>query len=164
MTDALPPRPNLDWLRKTAKQHLQQLRRADPSAKLSAAQLAVARQYGLHVAIETGREDVVELLLAVDFGHRQIVTWLLQQGANVNARSSNDSHCTALHSAAWNGDLEMVELLVSAGADLTARDDEHRGTAREWAETAIRVTHNPRCQGVAEYLSAREAQPRDPHA
>lgn len=85
------------------------------------------------------------------------MTWLLQQGANVNARASNASHCTALHSAAWNGDLEMVTLLVAAGADLTARDAEHHGTAREWAEAAIQITHNQRCRVVAEYLQERES-------
>ena len=41
-----PPHPNLDWLRKTAKQRLSELREADPLAKLADAQRAVAREYG----------------------------------------------------------------------------------------------------------------------
>jgi ankyrin repeat protein len=44
-----------------------------------------------------------------------------------------------LHSAAWNGDLPMVRLLVGAGADLAARDEEHDGTPLGWAEVAIDV-------------------------
>src|SRR6266700_5688902 len=46
MSQALPARPNLDWLRKTAKQELHQLRKTNPDAKLAGAQLALARQYG----------------------------------------------------------------------------------------------------------------------
>lgn len=42
----LPERPNLDWLRKTAKQSLQQLRETQPQATLADAQLALARAYG----------------------------------------------------------------------------------------------------------------------
>jgi ankyrin repeat protein len=90
---------------------------------------------------------------AVDFGHLALVEWLLARGANVNARATAQSRHTALHSAAWNGDLPMVRLLVGAGADLTARDEEHEGTPLGWAEVAIDVTNNPKCREVVEYLS-----------
>jgi len=46
MPQALPANPNLDWLRKTAKQRLVQLRASQPDAKLHQAQLAVAHTYG----------------------------------------------------------------------------------------------------------------------
>jgi hypothetical protein len=46
MSQALPARPNLDWLRKTAKQQLHELRKDNPGAKLASAQLALAREYG----------------------------------------------------------------------------------------------------------------------
>ena len=36
MSQALPARPNLDWLRKTAKQELHELRKTNPDAKLAA--------------------------------------------------------------------------------------------------------------------------------
>lgn len=42
----LPERPSLEYLKKLAKQRLQELRRADPDAKLAAALLGVAREYG----------------------------------------------------------------------------------------------------------------------
>jgi len=42
----LPARPSLEHLRNEAKQHLKVLRRQNPQTKLSAAQLAVARDYG----------------------------------------------------------------------------------------------------------------------
>jgi len=42
----LPERPSLEYLRKLAKTRLQELRRADPEAKLADALLQIAREYG----------------------------------------------------------------------------------------------------------------------
>jgi hypothetical protein len=63
----------------------------------------------------------------------------------------------ALHSAAWNGDMEMARLLVEGGADIAALDEEHRGTPRHWAEVSVTVTNNPKCRAVAAYLAGLEA-------
>jgi ankyrin repeat protein len=46
MPQALPANPSLDWLRKTAKQRLVELRAHQPNARLHQAQLAVAHHYG----------------------------------------------------------------------------------------------------------------------
>jgi ankyrin repeat protein len=92
------------------------------------------------------------LVAAVDFGHHDVVQWLLDRGADANARSSVGSRGTALHSAAWQGDLRMARLLVAAGADTDARDVEHDNTAAGWARVAMQVTNNPACAAVAEYL------------
>jgi ankyrin repeat protein len=89
---------------------------------------------------------------AVDFRHHALAEWLLQHGGNVNARSDAESRHTALHSAAWNGDLTMVKLLVAAGADIDARDDRYDGTPIGWAETSIEISNNPKCTEVVEYL------------
>jgi hypothetical protein len=43
---SLPDRPSLEWLRKTAKHRLSELRGTNPNAKLAEAQLAVARENG----------------------------------------------------------------------------------------------------------------------
>ena len=40
---------------------------------------------------------------------------------------------TALHTAAWNGDLDLVRRLVSLGADLDARDGRFDGRPVDWA-------------------------------
>lgn len=40
---------------------------------------------------------------------------------------------TALHTAAWNGDLDLVRRLVSLGADLDARDGRFGGRPVDWA-------------------------------
>jgi ankyrin repeat protein len=100
---------------------------------------------------------------AVDFGHHDLVRWLLGRGGNVNARSDAGSRHTALHSAAWNGDVEMVRLLLAAGADPAIRDHEHDATALGWAETSSAVTNNPRCAEVAAILrEGGEGTPRVP--
>jgi hypothetical protein len=82
-----------------------------------------------------------------------LVQWLLDRGANANARSSIGSRGTALHSAAWNGNLPMVKLLVAAGADIDVRDEEHHNTPAGFAEVAITVSNNPRCKDVVDYLA-----------
>jgi ankyrin repeat protein len=96
---------------------------------------------------------------AVDFGHHDLTQWLLGQGANVNARTDAQSHHTALHSAAWNGDLRMATLLVEAGADVDARDDQYHNTPAGWAKVAITVTNNPNAKDVADYLAGLEPPP-----
>jgi ankyrin repeat protein len=91
---------------------------------------------------------------AVDFRHYDVVEWLLANGGNPNARDEARSKQTALHSAAWNGDLRMVQILVAAGADPSARDEQYDGTPLGFAETSIEVTNNPRCSEVAAYLTS----------
>jgi ankyrin repeat protein len=99
------------------------------------------------------------LMAAVEAGHRALVAWLLARGASVNSRASGQSRQTALHAAAWNGDLALVQLLVEAGADVDARDEEHEATPRGWAETAIEMTGNAACRAVVEYLAGLEPPP-----
>jgi len=97
------------------------------------------------------RLDAV-MMAAVDFRHYVLVEWLLAHGGNVNARADAQSRQTALHSAAWNGDLRMVQMLVAAGADRSLVDEEHKTTPLVWAEVSADVTNNPQCRDVAEYL------------
>jgi ankyrin repeat protein len=103
---------------------------------------------------EIARRDAV-LMAAVNFRHHDLVRWLLSMGADANARTPGLSRQTALHNAAWNGDLDMVQLLVGHGADLHARDGEHDNTPRGWAETSARITNNPNCMDVAAWLAAQ---------
>ena len=100
------------------------------------------------------REDAV-MMGAVDFSHHDLVAWLLANGANVNARADAQSKHTALHSAAWNGDVRMVEILLNAGADVNARDAQYDATPLGWAETSVVVTNNPKCEEVAALLRGR---------
>ena len=103
------------------------------------------------------RSDEV-LTGAVEFKHYDLVRWLLDSGANPNARTSGESKHTALHAAAWSGDLEMVKILIAAGADMNARDLQYNGTPLGWAKVAVDVTNNPACNQVAAHLRSLGAR------
>ena len=92
------------------------------------------------------------MMAAVELGSQELVEWLLARGGSPNARSTDESRHTALHAAAWKGDLRMARLLVEAGADRSIRDARHDGTPLDWAETAHQITNNPACAEVAAYL------------
>lgn len=65
------------------------------------------------------------LHLASFFGHRDLAAFLLERGADVDARSQSERFArsnTPLHAAAANRRLEVAELLVARGADVNARD------------------------------------------
>ncbi len=108
---------------------------------------------GFAQAPDAIRADPV-LMAAVDAGQHEVVAWLLARGASANARTDVQSGQTALHVAAWNGDRRLVEMLLAAGADLHARDEEHDATPRGWAETALEITRNPLAGAVAAHLAA----------
>ena len=46
MPTPFPESPSLEWLRKQAKRRLEELLRAQPSARLADAQFALAKEYG----------------------------------------------------------------------------------------------------------------------
>jgi ankyrin repeat protein len=112
----------------------------------------------LHLAVESGHENIVELLLAntadinaknksgqtpldlaVEWGQTNIAKVLLAHGANIG-----DALVCALQTARPHKN--MVELLLAAGADVNARDDK--------GNTPLDVTWEP---DIAELLLARGA-------
>jgi len=63
------------------------------------------------------------LSLASYFGHRRVVEFLLKSVADVHAAARNAQKVTALHAGASGGDLEIVAMLLEAGADPNARQE-----------------------------------------
>ena len=55
------------------------------------------------------------------FNHFDVAEFLIQKGADVNARNRDEG--TALHGAAFLGHADIAELLIQRGADLNARND-----------------------------------------
>jgi ankyrin repeat protein len=67
------------------------------------------------------------LHLSAFFGKAGAVRMLLNKGAPVTARSTNDLHNTPLHAAAAGGHSEVVQILLDRGANANAR--QHGGWA-----------------------------------
>lgn len=164
MSQPLPARPNLEWLKRLAKDRLAALRARDPEARLSDAQLAVAREHGfpswrqLKAHVEQVREQLAEpepravpdasasaaippddaeladLLAAVRDGDAVRAAQLLNHRPAL-ARAHGPGGQTALHLAARYDDPTLAVLLVSAGADLEAKYGESGHTALSWAVT-----------------------------
>ena len=68
-------------------------------------------------------------------GDAEAVKWLLDHGANPNARWNHwDAEVTPLHLAAFQSGTAVVRLLLDAGADPDIRDSKHDGDAKDWAE------------------------------
>jgi ankyrin repeat protein len=122
--------------------------------------MALARLGDLNALARAAARDATQVIVdavlwaAADGSQTETVRWLLARGARPNARTGPPSRHTALHAAAWHGNLPLVMLLVDSGADVHARDDEYDSTPLGWAETSIDVTGKPGCEQVVEYLRA----------
>jgi ankyrin repeat protein len=116
MPQALPANPHLDWLRKTAKLRLAELRAEKPDARLHQTQRAVANEYGFN--------SWRALKAHVD-------------GINPAARDHAD-----VFEAARAGDVEMVRRAFASGFDPATPDSDGRTVhqiAKERGHEAIEV-------------------------
>lgn len=164
MSESLPVRPNLEWLKKVSKERLDALRAADPNATLSDAQLAVARQYGfpswrkLKAHVELVRQqpeevllpsagspvdaatvppddaDLVQLFAAIDAGDMKVISQLLGRRPEM-AKARGTAGQTPLHAAAQNDDPRLCMLLLACGADPNATFGDSGHTPLSWAVT-----------------------------
>ncbi|MEJ2406268.1 MAG: ankyrin repeat domain-containing protein [Candidatus Thiodiazotropha sp.] len=64
-------------------------------------------------------EGFTPLMMAINNGHEEVVRYLLDSGADVNA--SGKLGRTPLHLAAFNGMLELAQTLISQGANVNAK-------------------------------------------
>jgi ankyrin repeat protein len=162
MPQPLPLRASLEWLKKTCKDRLVELRAADSGAKLSDAQRTVAREYGFAswrrlkshveqvqqavepltaaVRLSTDRHvpaddpDLALLLAATEAGDLAAVTVLLGRRPEL-ARAHGPDGQTALHVAAQCNDNRLAVYLLSCGADPEAKFGASGHTALSWAVT-----------------------------
>jgi ankyrin repeat protein len=138
----LPERASLEYLKKLAKDRLQDLRRADPQAKLATALLAVARDYGfaswraLKAEIEQRQTKNAVFFEACAKGDVEVLRGLLANDPSLvrldraNARYHG---WTGLHSAAQGGHVDTVRLLLDHGADPNAREQGDNTYPLHWA-------------------------------
>ena len=69
-----------------------------------------------------GYESLTPLHYASEYGHLQIVEYLISISANIEAIDENGK--TALLYASQNGHLQIVEYLISRGADINVKDED----------------------------------------
>lgn len=138
-----PDWASFDYLKKLARERLRELRRDDPSAKLSAALVSVAREHGFESwralradvrqrqstntaaffdACARGNVDVLRGLLAKDPGL-----------ARIEDPAARHRGWTGLHTAAQAGHADAVRLLLDHGADPDAREAGDNTYPLHWA-------------------------------
>ncbi|MBT6144566.1 MAG: hypothetical protein HOH74_03990 [Gemmatimonadetes bacterium] len=79
----------------------------------------------------TAQEVLDEALVYASQNRQQeALSFLLDHGANA---SGMPYYASALHAAAYNGDVAMIDLLLLSGADPSVRDGMHGGTPADWA-------------------------------
>lgn len=127
----LPERPNLEQLRKQAKE----LRASEKLASLSDAQLALARRYGfpswpkLKLAVEQ-----IELRQAIQDEDVDRARALLDESPTLASSQFADGG-SPIHAAAERDSPVMLELLTRYGASPSARFGTSAHTALSWALT-----------------------------
>ena len=62
---------------------------------------------------------------AVEAGHANIISLLIEHGADIEARSKSINGGTPLNRAAWDGRFEIGQYLLDHGADINSRDSNH---------------------------------------
>jgi ankyrin repeat protein len=138
MAKTLPDKPNLDWLKKAAKERLAILRAQDPSARLHQGQLEIARDYGFanwralkaHVDSRSVDGQVIAATLAGDVA---ALGRLLETYPRKLALTGGPWNAPLLHLAAERGHLECVGLLLRQGFEVGTRDRTDKATALHWA-------------------------------
>jgi ankyrin repeat protein len=146
----LPARPSLEHLKNEAKQRLKALRQRDPQARLAAAQLALARDYGFaswrqlktHVdKISPAELDPKTVFAAARAGDTQTVRRALEGGFNPAA---TDDDGRTIHQIGKADGHEAIELL--------ARDFQERETRPPEIRKAIDAILDAADKGRADDL------------
>lgn len=148
---SLPERPSLEYLKKLAKDRLPALRRADPTARLADAQLAVAREHGFPSwrALRTRltvleathghepsrpAETIPTLFDAIKRGDEPAVQAMLTADPPLAQARDADGSTPLLQAAEWNQP-GIVALLLARGADPQRPYAHSAHTPLSWALT-----------------------------
>jgi hypothetical protein len=125
MSRQLPPRPNLEHLRKQAKERLEQLQQQDPSAQLADAQHALAREYGF-ASWPVLRAGVEDRLAAFARGTRLFAGAWTADLARSQRHPANQFQSATIEFEVDGEDLRVSDLVV----DEAGREERHVNTIR----------------------------------
>ena len=117
----LPERPSLEQLRKQAKEHLDTLRAADPSANLAAAQHALAREYGFE-----SWPKLVHHVESVQPERRMLQPAELKSDQKLLWSPGRGTDLWKLFQACAAGDLTAVRALIAKDPSLARAHYEYR--------------------------------------
>jgi ankyrin repeat protein len=99
----------------------------------------------------TAKPHDPELLkAAIEAQQEKIIRWILNTGKDINEPDAQG--ISPLHTAAWQGNLEIVKMLVKAGANLFDKDAEHDAMSAQWARHNLQTHNKKSCEAVAEFL------------
>lgn len=138
MTKAIPPRPDIAWLKKAAKQRLIELQQSDAAARLHHAQLAIARDYGfsswraLKAQVDRLSLDGQIIAASTSGALSELDRLLSEHPAKIDI-AGGQWRRPLLHLAAAGGHLDCVDLLLQRGFDVNLRDQADRAFALHWA-------------------------------
>jgi ankyrin repeat protein len=138
---SLPDAPSLEWLRKEAKRHLDELKATRPEAKLADAQVDVARRYGFKSwrAMKAHIDSLSvegQLFAAADKGDVETLTRLLDEHPDKLMSRNQPYEHTLLHVAAFKGHLGVVDLLLERGISPNVKEKGDRTYPMHWAAAA----------------------------
>src|SRR5262245_54550583 len=117
----LPDRPSLEQLRKQAKEHLATLRATDPSATLSSAQHALAREYGFG-----SWPKLVHHVESMQPANRMLQPAALKSDQKLLWSPGRGTDVWALIQACASGDLEIVQTLIAKDPSLARSHYDYR--------------------------------------
>ncbi len=139
----LPERASLEYLRKLAKDRLQDLRRNNSDAKLATALLSVAQDHGfpswraLKAEIDRRDAQTVERFFdactAGDLDQLRRFAGEERRLLRASDRRAPHAGWTALHAAAKAGQADAVRVLLDYGSDPNARESGDNTTPLHWA-------------------------------
>jgi ankyrin repeat protein len=138
---SLPENPNLEWLRKQAKQRLAELRRTNPAAKLAEAQFDLAKLYGFSSwrALKAHVDSLTidgQLIEAARRGDVDTLTALLDKHPEKLEMRVPPYDSMLLFPAAESGNVAAVDLLLKRGLDVNYREKGDNTYAMHWAAAA----------------------------
>jgi ankyrin repeat protein len=141
MSLSLPDNPNLDWLRKQSKRRLDELRQAQPDTKLSDAQFDLARLYGFSSwrALKAHIDSLTaegQIFAAARSGDVDTLRAMLDKRPELRHARLKPYSWSLLHVAAHGGWLAAVDLLLTRGLDVNARESGDNTYAMHWAAAA----------------------------
>jgi ankyrin repeat protein len=145
MARSLPPRANLEHLRNDAKQRLKAMHAQDPGARLSDAQLAIAREYGfaswrrLKAAVD--EQDRGRVFAAAQAGDVDAIRRALEGGFGAGA---TDAAGRTIH--------QIAKTLGHTDLELFMRQHQERDDRGDEVKRAVRAIQEAAAEGRADEL------------